>query len=377
MAKLLQFNNQSVLSDSTEVSMVKVATGTGSSVTVTVNDNGEIADNDYILFGELGEPKTEIAQVNATVSGATTFQVDTLLFAHPAGTVLRKLNYNQVEISRSATIAGTKTVLATVALDVDNLETTYSDSTNTEGFAFFRLKNVETTSFSGYSAGVSYATATSTTREKIKQMISAFYSKPVDLEVLDMLIDETEKEVFSLRNWKWREKTWTFNTIASTQTYTKASITAEDLAIIVSATYDGDPVQPTFMKTFQAQNWDSSTTGNPITIFTWNDTIYLTPTPSAVKSVVIWGYKNSSGFSDDTSETGLEIASTISYKVLQDLWAPVDMNKSSYYGGRYAEKIKLMTRNDKSQVGVFGSLTHSEQVNSFYDQVEYPNVITT
>jgi hypothetical protein len=142
-------------------------------------------------------------------------------------------------------------------------------------------------------------------------------------------------------------------------------------------TYEGNPVHPIFMKNFQAQNWGTSPTGTPTSIISFGNTLYLTPVPSAVGSVVIWGLKNSSGFADDTTETGVEIASTIAFKVLQDLWASVDQKKSNYFGARHTEKLKLMVRNDKDQISSFGTLTESENVNFTSNQVDYPNVITT
>jgi len=377
MAKILQFDNSSLLYDATETAQVKLTVAKGASATVVLDNNDNLADNDYLLFGALGYPKSEIAQINDTVAGATDVRVDTLKFAHSTGTAVTKVNFNQVEITRSATLAGSKTALTTVDIDVDNKFTTYRDTANSAGYAFFRLKNEEETLYSGYSAGYSYSTAESTTKEKIKLIIRNFYTQDVSDDILDMLIDEAIQEVYSLRNWKFREESWSFSSIAETASYTLSSISATDLAMLVYATYDGDPVYPTFMKNYQSQNWNESTSGSPLTVFQWDNALLFTPKPSEVKTIELFGYKNSSGLSDNTSETSMELPFIISYKVLQDLWSPVDPNKSNHFGSRYFEKLKLMKTNDKKQLSRFPALTRATQNNSWNDQVEFPNTITS
>lgn len=376
MAKILQFENSSLLYDATETAQIKSTSSIGTDITVTLDDNSNLANNDYLLFGALGYPKTEIAQINTAVSGNTDVQVDTLGFAHPIGTQVTKVNFNQVEISRAVTLAGSKSTLTTVDIDADNQFTTYRDTTNTAGYAFFRLKNEETTTYSGYSAGFSYSTAESTTKEKIKQIIRNFYGQDVTDEILDLLIDEVMQEIYSVRNWKFREDSWSFSSIAETASYTLSSISATDLASLVYATYDGDPVYPTFMKNYQAQNWNQSASGTPVTVLQWDDTLLFTPAPSEVKTIELFGYKNSSGLSDNTSETSMELPMTIAYKVLQDLWAPVDMTKSNHFGSRYIEKLNLMKNNDKKQLSRFPVMTRTIQNNAINDQTEFPNTIT-
>ena len=377
MAKVIKFNNSSLLYDATEVAKVNSSVSSGDDVTITLDDNSDLANNDYLLIGQLGYGKAEIAQINAAVSGATDVQVDTLGFGHSAGEPITKVNYNQVEFSRATTATGEKSVLTTTDIDADNPFTTYRDTANSAGYAFFRLKNEETSVFSGYSAAYSYATADSTTKEKIKDLVKAFYEKDIDPDILDLLIDETAQEIYSMRNWKFRDDSWTFSSEADTASYTLSTAEATDLSSIVYATYDGDPVWPTFMKEYQAQNWNQSASGTPITVFLWNDTLYFTPAPADDDNdIVIWGYKNSSGLDNETSTTAMEIPSLISYKVLQDLWAPVDPNKSIQFGMRFNEKLNLMKLNDKKQVSKFRTLTETIQNNAVNDQVEFPNTIT-
>jgi hypothetical protein len=298
-----------------------------------------------------------------------------LVFPHNAGTKVYKLNYNQVKFYRSVTETGAKTLLATSDLDVDNKFTDYKDSTNSSGYAFFTLYNSTTASESGYSGGYPYALLKSTTRSKIRQNFESFYQRPYNEDVFDNLCDSVEAEIYAIRRWRFREKRVTFSTVASQQAYTLAEAGAEDLGQLIYATYDGDPLVPIRIKEHKLMNWSTIVTTVPRVIWEWEGGLNLTPIPDSIKTVELYYYKNAGGFTDDTSETGVQLPLAISARLAQLFWIGEDEKKAQSYEKLFLQTIQAMKINDKKQVSIFPSLTDSRIVNlNVYDQIENPSI---
>lgn len=105
---------------------------------LTVKNNDRFAANDRIMIGEMGREKTEIVTVSG-VSGGTVITTGATVFPHEADTPVYKLRFDQVKFYRSTTgSSGTYSLLATVAMDVDNelLETQYDDTTGTSAYYY-------------------------------------------------------------------------------------------------------------------------------------------------------------------------------------------------------------------------------------------------
>lgn len=130
------------------------------STSLSVDNNIGFVANDYILIGNLGSNVSEIRKIS-TVSGNNTIALvgDAIVFDHYRGTVIYKIEYNQIEFSRSTTETGTKTVLNggnKVNIKVRDITTELLD-TNTTGFGFYRFFNSTTGLFSEYSFAVDYS----------------------------------------------------------------------------------------------------------------------------------------------------------------------------------------------------------------------------
>ena len=127
-----------------------VAAGGG---TLTVKSIVGYAINKILQIGELGNEHTEIIKTHAVTapSGSTITLVANTTFAHSAGDKVYLIDYDQAEVSWSATATGDKTVLATIALQPDQLETQYSDTTKATGYYFSRFKETIDNTFSSYS----------------------------------------------------------------------------------------------------------------------------------------------------------------------------------------------------------------------------------
>lgn len=129
--------------------------------TLTVESIATFADNDFLIIGNLGEERTEIVQINGTPSGTTlTLQANTV-HRHEKGTPVYLTNYNQIDFYQGATNVGsastTLTATTPFALQVDQMDTIYDDTSNTTGFGFYRWYNSETTTYGSYSDAIPYA----------------------------------------------------------------------------------------------------------------------------------------------------------------------------------------------------------------------------
>jgi hypothetical protein len=105
---------------------------------LTVIDNVGFADTNLILLGELGAKGTEIKKVNAAVTAGTSLTSTTVTFAHPAGTPIRKILFNQFKIygTTTSTFATTNLISGSaINIAVDEPYTTYVN-TGTE-YAYY------------------------------------------------------------------------------------------------------------------------------------------------------------------------------------------------------------------------------------------------
>ena len=130
--------------------------------TLTVDSIVGFAINQILLIGEFGNEDSEIIKTHATTapSGSTVTLASNTVFAHPQGTTVYIINYDQIDFRNSATVAGTKTSLtgSPIALQADALETQLQDDTNTSGYGFIRFMNTIPTpdTYSAYSDYIPY-----------------------------------------------------------------------------------------------------------------------------------------------------------------------------------------------------------------------------
>lgn len=134
------------------------ATGT----VITVDNFSGIADNDYLLIGEWGEPTAEIVQVNDAGVDAT-ITVGALAHDHYADTPVTVIPCNHVEFYRETTLiadpnttAPTNQVGSDVNIMAYRTETIIQDATNTTGYGYARFGSTEDTKYSEFTLGVSY-----------------------------------------------------------------------------------------------------------------------------------------------------------------------------------------------------------------------------
>lgn len=126
--------------------------------TITVVNINKFAVNKILLIGEFGEEKSEIIKTHASSapSGTTVTLASNTVFAHPAGTKVYVIEYDQVELSHVTAIGGSKTLLTTtagsglVALEADETEMVYRETEFTTGWYHARFKNSIGGTFGSY-----------------------------------------------------------------------------------------------------------------------------------------------------------------------------------------------------------------------------------
>jgi hypothetical protein len=110
------------------------------------------AINQILLIVEPGDELAEIIKTHGSTvpSGSTITLASATKFAHPQGTKIYIIDWDQIEFSWGASTSASA-VLDTIAIQPDQVETQYSDTTYSSGNYFVRFKNTILSTFSAYS----------------------------------------------------------------------------------------------------------------------------------------------------------------------------------------------------------------------------------
>lgn len=129
------------------------------SATLTVKNISGFAVGQYLWINPFGENGEIIAtHASSAPSGNTITLAANTVFQHYTGEKVYRIEFDQVEISWSATVGGSKSVLATNSLQGDQQELPYLETTKTTGYYFGRFKASVAATFGNYSDGVQYGT---------------------------------------------------------------------------------------------------------------------------------------------------------------------------------------------------------------------------
>ena len=165
MQPLIQHKNRTIRVDQVRVAENAIAKTyltanmSASSGTLTVKDIAGFAIGKYVWINPF-QANSEIIAVHASTapsgSTLTLAAATTTAFAHSVGEQVLYIEFNQIEISHSATLAGAKSVLATSGMLARERELRYLDVSQTTGYYFARFKDSVATLYSGYNDGLEY-----------------------------------------------------------------------------------------------------------------------------------------------------------------------------------------------------------------------------
>lgn len=131
-----------------------LVTNSASGLTVLGVKNSFVFNkNQIIAIGEEGNQSSEIIKTasNSAISGNNITLASATLQNHSAGSWVKVIPYDLVEISRAATSTGAKTVLCLTTIAIGLTENRYNDTAVNTGYYFARYKNSINGAFSDYS----------------------------------------------------------------------------------------------------------------------------------------------------------------------------------------------------------------------------------
>lgn len=150
----------------------------------TVDNNSGFANGDYVVFGVLGEEKTELIILTAPSGTVTIGHTSGLIFDHDARTPVSEIPYNQAEVYRATSQAGTYSLIATTSFTVDESYTIYNDADGTSSSWYkVRYKNSNSTTYSEYSDTVQ---GTGYTEDALRSMTDEVLEDYGDLETKEV-----------------------------------------------------------------------------------------------------------------------------------------------------------------------------------------------
>ena len=285
---LFQVRNQELIQNRERTYLTAEVAVAGTTLTVKAVDSNAWADNDFIIVGEIGSKNAEILQINGAVSDGTSLTVDNAgsggaRFVHSVDEPVYRIAFNQVEFSRASTEAGSKSVLATNELQVDDLFTRYEDTTNTTGFGFVRFYNSTATTFSSYSDGIPYTGYTARSLGRMMKLTRKRLGNPdfrdlTDEDIIDEL-NEKQRGIAHKRLWPFFEDTFSASIVAYQRAYDLSdSVQAGKAHTVICRS---EPLAKIDTHRFDILHWDTAQTGEPTHARVWNNKIELYPLPSS------------------------------------------------------------------------------------------------
>ena len=148
MPKSLYVSNNDLTKDKkfTFLSLDATSGATAIAVQSTIGFHSLTTSSGQILcIGEIGNERSEVLRTSQTAGpgGVSIPLRDSLQFDHSQDTKIYVIDYNRVEFNSAATATGTKSTLTAypIAIQSDQKETIYYDTSLTSGFYFARFNN--------------------------------------------------------------------------------------------------------------------------------------------------------------------------------------------------------------------------------------------
>jgi len=164
------------------------AAASAAASTLTIESIVGFAINKILFIGEPGNEDSEVIKTHSATAptGTTVTLAANIVFAHSIGTRVYIVDYDQIEFSHAATVAGSKSVLVTQNIQADQEPNIYRDTAQTSGFFFTRYKETIGGTFSSYSDAIPYA---GFANNQIGKAVS-YAMKRYDVEYSDRITEE-------------------------------------------------------------------------------------------------------------------------------------------------------------------------------------------
>lgn len=128
------------------------------SLSLVVANTTGFAVDDYVVLGKPGLEQAEIVKINAIANLTTLTLSASGGFSHASDTSVTHIPYNQFRVYRSVTgVGGTYALLATVALQIDQIQNIYRDMASASPYSYkFCFYNSTTLVESSYSDEIAF-----------------------------------------------------------------------------------------------------------------------------------------------------------------------------------------------------------------------------
>lgn len=363
---------------------------------LAVKNADRVAYNNILLLGGMGYETSEVISVG--VAGLTTTNiplVGTTKFAHAADDPVYVLRYDKVLFYSSTSVGGTKTLISTQTIDVDNVDkkTYYDDVTGTSGTYYWtKYQNSYTLEETDYSSPIK---ASGPTKDSVAQVIEVAVDRLGDpgytlitvegymalaQEVNDDLVSQTSRPYKFLRRVAPIARTASIGYIPNPTDYFKFDWLEYDNT--VNGITRSRQLIPIPMRQFIRNNQtgtviykgDYTTT---IALDEENNRILIRPVPLTTQAAAyqLYYYKNFTPITDISQVVETPNSLVYKYKFLAEGYrvkAQRDsqfMTLANFYETKYGNEIVKMQRMTVKDVGTGKSFSSSEEVSS---QPHYP-----
>ena len=286
---LFLVRNHELIKDREKTYLTADADAAATTLTVRAVDTNSMADNDYLIIGEIGTENAEVMQINGTVADGTSLTIDRsgaaggLRYDHSVGEPVYRSDYNRVEFLRNTTDTSVgSSQLALNEVQPDDLYTRYEDTSNTTGFGFSRFNNATSSANSAYSDGIPYTGYGPRSLGRMLRMVRRHLGEPdftfiTDEDIIEE-IDEKQRDVAHERLWPFYEDIFSLSTVAYQREYDIDDdvVVGKPHTVVVRA----EPIAKIDAHRFDTLHWDTATTGDPTHCSVWNNQLRFYPTPS-------------------------------------------------------------------------------------------------
>lgn len=284
---LFLIRNYDLIKDREKTYLTSAVSVGDTSIIVRAVDSNAWADNDWIIIGEIGTKNAEIMQINGNVSDGYILTIDNAgsggtRFSHSIDEPVYRIDFNQIEISRAVSPTGSKSVLATIEIQPDDVYTRYEDINNATGYGFVRFKNSYTGLFSDYSDAIPYTGFTKKSLGRMRRAVRRLLGEPdfkfISDEDIDEEINAKQRDIVQERLWSFCEDIFSTSSVAYQRDY---DINEEViLGKVHSPVFRSVPLAKIDANRFDILHWNATTTGNPTHFSIWQNKIRLYPLPT-------------------------------------------------------------------------------------------------
>lgn len=363
---LLRANNSPLL-DGKEKSFL-VANSAAGTATVTVKDYAQFAVGLPVLIGNLGSESSEIIRIHtstAPTSAGVVTLASNLVYAHSINDPITQIDFNQVEFSRATTVAGSKSVLATQAIEADDLYTVYNDTVNSTGYGFLRFKNSYTTVYSSYSDAIPYAglpeNSVAMMKKRALQITHTEISDKISDDFILSELNNWQDEIGQMKDWDFEQTTLTDTIVTDQEDYTIPVTMKEqdsNKSVLNIHYTDSLPLEYIDKNKYDLVNYDPPASGTPTQFTIYEGVLYLFPAPSSTFSGDTLTYvvrRKIPALTSDSSETIITFYTISQYYLAWKIELEKgNKDQGDYWRGIYENRLSgVMRRNRTGQEARF------------------------